>query len=111
MSQYKRLPPPAEPQAIRELARDIVAGRAIAHWMVPGDLLGQVFIPLGFGALDGYSRRQLDRLVVWAVHGRQKHAYYVNGYPMFVECFIWRRTDWAKAVELASKAAAVLEDA
>lgn len=107
---YKRLPPPQPHERLRWLAEHIIGQRVVLADTVPPDLIPMVFLPIGFGGLPGYRKDQLGRLAVFAVqdyHRDCKRA--INGYPMFVECCVWRRTDVRKAWDLAAKARAAMD--
>lgn len=98
------LPPKRSEEDIRHLAEEWVAGRVYALDAVPADIVPLVFMPLGFGALKTYSRRQLPRLFVFAILNEHAMAGRgVNGFPMFTECAVWRRTDGVKANALAQR--------
>lgn len=110
---YRRLPAPATAEAIAELAQDIVGGRVLTldYFAERGDAgtARMVFMPIVMGALDGYSKKQFGRLMVFAVDGRD-HAMPVgmNGFPMFSSCRIWRRACYGKAWHKAQEALQVL---
>ncbi len=98
------LPPERVAEQIRELATHIVGKRAIFADQVPPDLLAMVYMPLFLGALSDYSREDLEKITIVAVDGAHKTtSRFINGYPMFVECEIWLRTDAIKAWELANR--------
>lgn len=99
------LPPRRSDEDIRHLAREWVAGRVYSADSVPPDLIPLVFMPVAFGLLEGYRRRQLDSLFVFAIEGEHSSipGRGVNGYPMFTSCHLWRRTDALKANALAQR--------
>jgi hypothetical protein len=107
---YKRLPPRRTDEEIRHLAEEWIAGRVVDADTVPANLVASVFMPILFGALADYSRQQLGRIFVFAIHGEDKTAgRSVNGYPMFAECRVWRRTDAIRAHDLCTRMRAALD--
>lgn len=107
---YKRLPPQRTDEEIRHLAEEWIAGRVYHIEGVPPDLVAMVFMPIAFGGLRGYTPKQLARLFVFAINGEDKTAgRVINGYPMFVECHVWRRTDGILAQEMTTRMRAALD--
>lgn len=105
----RKMPPKASQEQIAELARDLVGGQVYTQYDVLPNDIPMVFMPLAFGGLRGYTKQQLARIVVWGSYPRHKTSgVFCNGFPMFVECCIWRRTDFVTAIKLAEKAQAVL---
>jgi hypothetical protein len=98
------LPNAQSKEAIRQLAGQMLLGRVVDGFQVaaqdPG-VFTQVFIPVGFGCLAGYSKRQLARLAVFAVLGEDESMRWnINNWPMFASCRVWRFTDWKRALAL-----------
>lgn len=111
MGTYKRLPEPVTRKQLRWLAEHLVGMRVVTADDVPPRLIATVFLPLGFGGLKGYTRKQLTRLVVFGVIGVDKTAdRSINGFPMFFEMRLWRRTDFIEAQKIAVKAFAAMND-
>lgn len=113
MSDWRKLPEAQGQSAIRDLARAFVDNRVYHDGNVPQELLSMVFMPILFGASElfkGYRKRQLARLCIFAIRG-DDHCLDrgVNGYPIFTECRIWRRSDVAEAAELAKRMHEALE--
>lgn len=99
------LPPKRSEEDVRHLAQEWVAGRVYCMTGIPADLIPLVFMPVAFGALKGYRRRQLDSLFVFAIEGEHSSipGRGVNGYPMFTACSVWRRRDALRANDLARR--------
>lgn len=105
MSTPTDLPKPQTPERLRWLAEHFVGKRVVAADDVPEDLLTMVFMPIGFGALEDYTREQLGELTLFAIDGEDKTTgMAVNGWPMFVSCHVWRRSDVLAAWDLAKRA-------
>lgn len=100
-----KLPPRRSEDDIRHVAQEWVAGRVLSTDTVPADLINLVFMPVAFGVLVGYRRRQLPSLFVFGIIGEDHHipGRGINGYPMFTSCRVWRRTDALRARDLAQR--------
>ncbi len=112
---YRRLPATQPPERLRWLAEHIIGNRVVWADQVAGEdphLISVVFIPIAFGALEEYRKEQLPRLAVFAIQGVHTDCLRaINGWPMFIEMCVWRRTDAAKAFDLADRARAAMVDA
>lgn len=108
---YKAMPAKKTPEQTRHLAELWLTGRVYTSDTVEGNVLASVFMPIGFGALAGYSKDQCGRLMVVAVLDEDHHipGRYLNGYPMFTACQLWRRADAKRAQELADRMKAAMD--
>jgi hypothetical protein len=93
---------------IKDTVYGLVAGRIYTGTMVPRDMLGAVFMPIGMGGLDGIDPESVGNVI--ADIGKAGDMS-INGYPVFFSCRIVHRDDWAVIAERAVNAAAVLERA
>jgi hypothetical protein len=108
---YKPLPPKRTPEQIRHLAEEWLAGRVYHSDAVQVNVIHLVFVPIGFGGLNGYSKKQLTRILVLAIAGEdhQIPGRGINGYPMFTACRVWRRADAEFAQGLRDKMKAAMD--
>lgn len=109
----RKLPEAKDDEAIAELVRHLLSSRVVDGLYIADtypEIVGIVFMPIAFGALADYSRAQLDKIAIFGVIGKHKAAGAYDGWPIFWECEIWRRTDWRKAVKLYERAKAALDD-
>jgi len=87
---------------INELVRDLVRERVVHLGMVPEKLLPMVFMPLIYGPFEGATEEQLKQLVVFAIYGKDATTgMSINGWPTFIECRVWYREDFERALQLA----------
>lgn len=112
----RRLPNAQSKEAIRRLAGQMLLGHVVDGFQVarqdPG-AFNTVFMPVGFGCLTGYSKRQLASLAVFAIVGDDVSVggIHLNGWPMFASCKVWRFTDWQRALALYELALAAQDAA
>jgi len=107
---YRPMPPKRTDEQIRHLAEEWIAGRVYDADTVPGSLTLQVFIPIAFGALKGYARKQIPRLFMFAIVGEDRTTgYAINSHPQFVSCRLWRRADAERAQAMAVSMKAAMD--
>jgi hypothetical protein len=101
---YKRMPRKQTPDEIAHVARAWVEGKVFDADHCPPNIVASVFIPILFGGLKGYTSDQLTRLFVFGILGEDQDCLRsINGWPMFVECRVWRRSDAVRAYRMAQK--------
>jgi hypothetical protein len=94
----RELPEPVSHEQIKALAVHIIARRAYSIFDVPSTDWHMVFMPLSLGALKGFTEQQCAELALFAIQGEHKTTgWTVNGYPTFMECKLWRTSDFLKA--------------
>lgn len=105
------MPPKRTGEQVRHLAEEWLAGRVFHSDAVEPNIVASVFVPILFGALKGYTKDQLRRMVVLAIMDGDHHipGRYLNGYPMFTSCQMWRRTDVKRAQALADRMKAAMD--
>ncbi len=100
-----RFPDPMPDERIRDLARDMLAGQVVDITMVPADLVYVVFMPLIARPFAGWTRDELEQIMVFGINSiRATAPRSVNGLPIFREMNVWRFDDYACAVALARAA-------
>lgn len=90
-------------EEIRKVVRLMLAEKFFGDWMCEHGMLVSVFLPLMFGALNGFDRDELGKIAIWE-DLNEAGPRTINGYPMFLSMRIWRRDDMTKAVDLYKKA-------
>lgn len=94
---------------IVELARDLLGNRVYTSDIVPPECIPLVFMPVAFGAVEGLSDEELDSIVVFAVTGRHQTTHVaIDGYPTFLDCRIWSRVDFRRALDIAEQTDAAM---
>ncbi len=92
-------------ERIRDLARDMLAGQVVDITMVPADLVCVVFMPLIARPFAGWTRNELEQIMVFGINSTRSTARRsINGLPIFTEMHVWRFDDYASAVVLARAA-------
>ncbi len=61
------------------------------------DMLKVIFMPLAFGALDGYTPEDIADIGIVYEYLDAQGPRSVNGYPTFMSCRLMRKSDWARA--------------
>lgn len=67
----------------------------------PADLLSMVFMPLALGALQDFSKADIENIgCIWAstTDDPTVPSRAINGYPMFLSCHIMTKKDWERAM-------------
>ena len=68
-----------------------------------GAMSMRIFTPLMFGALKGWTKRDLQQIgTVWEYLNKAMPLG-INGYPMFTSCYLMHKKDW-EAAKVAIKA-------
>lgn len=94
------LPEKMPPEKIKWLAEQFDQQQVLTWLNVPPSIIGQIFLPITFGAMKDYTEEQVESICVFGLLD-DATPISVNGYPTFFTCHIWLRTDVVKAALLA----------
>lgn len=71
---------------------------------------GMVFLPIAFGALEEWTKQQLNQIgCIWA-YNKDALPRAVNGYPMFLTIGLLLVEDWVKATTVIRRESTRLHD-
>lgn len=93
---------------IKKVARGLVESHVFTHAMCPPDMIGNVFMPILLGGLNGIDLDKVGGVYEWMDKANELS---VNGYPTFMSCHLVHADDWVRLYELALKIEAALTEA
>lgn len=96
----KRVLPHLTDDELRTFVNDFVSQQIFSSAHVPEsdvDLLKMIFMPIPFGAFEGYAEEDLKDLGLIYEYLDAQGPRSINGYPMFMSCRLMRKGDWARA--------------
>lgn len=98
----KRLTLPAlSDDQLREFVIAFADGRIFTTAHIPegqaANLVHLIFMPAALGAFSGVPKRDLKNIGVLWEYIAQAEPRSINGYPMFMNCRMLNKNDWARA--------------
>lgn len=85
---------------LRKFVDDFASGQIFTSNHLPAsdlDMMKTIFMPLAFGALDGYTPEDIADIGVVYEYLDAQGPRSVNGYPIFMSCRLMRKGDWVRA--------------
>lgn len=84
---------------LKMLVMEISAGGVfLSNQLGPNqhNLLPTVFLPIAFGAFDGWTKKEIDQIGVLYAYYNEALPRSINGLPIFADMYLLNKNDWAK---------------
>lgn len=98
---------------LNQLAKDIATDKVFCSFFLRESeqrMLGNIFMPLLFGALQDYSKEQIDDIGFICEYYREAGPRSINGYPIFMSCRFVNKSDAGKIQEKVETIRKMLQD-
>lgn len=99
---------------LNTLARDIATDKVFCSFFLreseAKNLLGRIFMPVLFGALNDYSKEVIEDIGFICEYYNKAGPRSINGYPMFMSCKFVSKADAKRIMTKVQKITKMLKD-